>query len=666
MSLLEDVFLEDEANEAQELERVIEGDEFDERPRSRSDSENNSEREDEAEEEKKRVDPSTKARRVIKNPRFILNPARLTGPRGIQVIPEHFKDFKFKGKGHEKEDLDLVLKKLEHWAYRLYPKFKFEDCLKKIETLGKKRPVMVHLHKIRTDQYLSEETVVQRDSSDDEAPNEAPSEAPPEDEFDKLLQQQIELARATSTPASVKKGMESVVKENRTLMMPIATSSPSISEEQRARILKSRKLAEERRLARLKNASNTINTSQNHENIANISKTPSKSDNTTFIQNKMSVNENNTTTNANTEYNPIRNIDNIANTASKTNTHEKALSDDEIDKINRVNTENIFDIDENHVGKVKKARKNVIDSSDEDGDIVFMNESIKANVHKVNNDKRYINGIKGGPKETDDKVLEIRGNSSNDQQNDSSSEENDIVLMNESVRADLYKGPKQIDKIFDDVILEIDENSNNNQENNNSPDEDDVVLMNESVRVDVHETDSDKGHTKGMKQGPKLTAGHTINDNVILEIIGNSDDNDNLDIKKSKSHHDVNEKKATTKVHGIKESESASNKIFEIDNNEAFDNLDHNNAKIDKENGLAMIITESNTSYHVISYTDVDMASNEQSSKVNNSQETKHNAEVEENQEAIFSEKEVPVERVSENAVENNLDLMDVEFDDEF
>lgn len=50
---------------------------------------------------------------------------------------------KILGKGHEKEDLDLMLKKLEHWAYRLYPKFKFEDCLKKIESLGKKRSVMV-------------------------------------------------------------------------------------------------------------------------------------------------------------------------------------------------------------------------------------------------------------------------------------------------------------------------------------------------------------------------------------------------------------------------------------------------------------------------------------------------------------------------------------------
>lgn len=46
MSLLEDIFLQDEANEAQELERIIEGDEFDER--RRSDSDDNSEKEDEA------------------------------------------------------------------------------------------------------------------------------------------------------------------------------------------------------------------------------------------------------------------------------------------------------------------------------------------------------------------------------------------------------------------------------------------------------------------------------------------------------------------------------------------------------------------------------------------------------------------------------------------
>ncbi|KAJ8708557.1 hypothetical protein PYW08_009939 [Mythimna loreyi] len=252
MSLLEDIFLQDEADEAQELERVIEGDEFDERPRSRSRSPDNSDdnepKDDEAEEDKRRVDPSsTKSKRVTKNPRFILNPARLTGPRGIQVLPDHFKDFKFKGKGHEKEDLDMVLKKLEHWAYRLYPKFQFEDCLKKIETLGKKRPVMVHLQKIRTDQFMSEDIVNQKDSSDEET---QPAQEP--DEFDKLLQQQIDLARATPAPGSVKKVMATPKKDRSPFTLPKATSSPSISDEQKERMIRNRKLAEERRLARLK------------------------------------------------------------------------------------------------------------------------------------------------------------------------------------------------------------------------------------------------------------------------------------------------------------------------------------------------------------------------------------------------------------------------------
>ncbi|KPI98629.1 Protein TIPIN-like [Papilio xuthus] len=255
MSLLEDIFLRDEADEARELERVIEGDDYEDRP-PRSDSDDNSEKEDEAEEEKKRVDPSsTKTKRTVKNPRFILNPARLTGPRGIQVIPEHFKDFKFKGKGHEREDLDLVLKKLEHWAYRLYPKFEFADCLKKIETLGKKRPVMVHLQKIRSDQYITEETVVQKDSSDDEIPVERE-----EDEFDKLLQQQIDLARNTPAPTSVKKNIpEDSIVDRSLFTAPKATSSPSISDEQRERMIRNRQLAEERRLARLKNKTITEN-----------------------------------------------------------------------------------------------------------------------------------------------------------------------------------------------------------------------------------------------------------------------------------------------------------------------------------------------------------------------------------------------------------------------
>lgn len=67
--------------------------------------------------------------------------------------------------------------------------------------------LQVHLHKIRTDQLVSEETVVQQDSSGDEA---AP-EPPEEDEFDRLLQQQIDLARATPTPSSVRKELQTPI-----------------------------------------------------------------------------------------------------------------------------------------------------------------------------------------------------------------------------------------------------------------------------------------------------------------------------------------------------------------------------------------------------------------------------------------------------------------------
>ncbi|CAK1589821.1 unnamed protein product [Parnassius mnemosyne] len=333
MSLLEDIFLNDEADEAKELERIIEGDEYDDKPQPRSDSDENSEKDDEAEEEKRRVDPSsTKTKRTVKNPRFILNPARLTGPRGIQVIPDHFKDFKFKGKGHEREDLDLVLKKLEHWAYRLYPKFQFEDCLKKIETLGKKRPVMVHLHKIRSDQYISEETVVQKDSSDDD--ESAPIDRE-EDEFDKLLQQQIDLARSTPGPESAKKPvLDSSIMDRPSFNAPKATSSPSISDEQRERMMRSRKLAEERRLARLKNNSNVSNNalSSNKENIV------------------VDINE-----------------ENIADNKEDDQTMEE-------------NIEMTVDTDDIPVTK-KHNKTNVIDSSDDEDNVMHVNESVAVDVH---------------------------------------------------------------------------------------------------------------------------------------------------------------------------------------------------------------------------------------------------------------------------------------------
>ncbi|XP_063545489.1 uncharacterized protein LOC134753518 [Cydia strobilella] len=373
MSLLEDVFLEDEAGEAQELERVIEGDELDDRPQS-PDSNENSEKEDEAEEDKRVVDHTAKAKKVVKNPRFVLNPARLTGPRGIQILPEHFKDFKFKGKGNEREDLDLILKKLEHWAYRLYPKFKFDDCLKKIETLGKKRPVMVHLHKIRTDQFLSEETVQQQDSSEDEA-------APPqeEDEFDRLLQQQIELARSTPAPGSARKEMHTPMSDHRSpLMLPKVTSSPSISDEQKERMMRNRRLAEERRLARL-NQSNNSNQNANLSTETIPEKTEEPNTCNVAVNNgeKSKVN----TENDVTENNDEMDIEPVVKKHNRTNVIDSDSSDDE--NVLAVNESIAVDA---HTPVVKDVANtdetNVIDSdSSDDENVLAVNESIAVDVH---------------------------------------------------------------------------------------------------------------------------------------------------------------------------------------------------------------------------------------------------------------------------------------------
>lgn len=49
-----------------------------------------------------------------------------------------------KGKGQEREDLARIMIFLHYWTHRLYPKMTFEDCIEKIENLGKKRPTQVN------------------------------------------------------------------------------------------------------------------------------------------------------------------------------------------------------------------------------------------------------------------------------------------------------------------------------------------------------------------------------------------------------------------------------------------------------------------------------------------------------------------------------------------
>ncbi|XP_041972345.1 uncharacterized protein LOC121728269 isoform X1 [Aricia agestis] len=461
MSLLEDIFLGDEANEAQELERVIEGEEFEER--ARSDSDDNSEKEDEAEEDIRRVDPNTtKTKRVVRNPRFVLNPARLTGPRGIQVIPEHFKDFKFKGKGHEKEDLDLILKKLEHWAYRLYPKFQFEDCLKKIETLGKKRPVMVHLTKIRSGQLLLDETVVQKDSSDEETP----AAEPEEDEFDRLLQQQIELARATPAPNSAKKPppIHSPI-ENRLVTIPKATSSPSINEEQRERMLRSKKLAEEKRLARLKNKS-------------------MESAEATIIVNN--------------------------------------VIDDKEESV-PINDKEIIEVDDTEIGKIKRHNKfNVIDSSDEeDAAVTCVNESITVDIHSNHEikQKEYNAKEKENVEENTINDIEVMGDIEGDRDN----LENRYNVVTEHLK-EVSNTNDNIDKESEMVEAEsdIEDYNRHGLENPNVVTDHPTVVSNTNDNIDKEsemvEAESDIEDNRHGLENPNVVTEHPT-------VVSNTNDN---------------------------------------------------------------------------------------------------------------------------------------------
>lgn len=186
-----------------------------------------------------------KPKRVVKNPQPKLDVHRLGGPRGIPVLQKSFKDVKWKGKGHEKEDLDVLLKRLEHWAHRLFPKLPFNDVLEQIEKQGFKKPVQVLIKKLRLDMFTEselnganpDEDNVRRGIHDEEPV----IEEPPVDIFDELLGQNgFPASQPTTAPAFT------------SLPSAPAESSSTLTEEQRERVERNRRLAAERRAAKLR------------------------------------------------------------------------------------------------------------------------------------------------------------------------------------------------------------------------------------------------------------------------------------------------------------------------------------------------------------------------------------------------------------------------------
>ncbi|XP_075153854.1 protein TIPIN homolog [Haematobia irritans] len=143
-------------------------------------------------------------KRAVLNPRPRLTVDTLRGSRGIHTIEDYFKDVKFKGKGHEKEDLDEVMRRLQHWGHRMYPTYKFDDILGNIERLGKKKILQVHMSRYRLGMIEKVHGELNDAPEDgDEVGGEGAPPDEPFDEFDALLDEQIAISKiAPRTPAN--------------------------------------------------------------------------------------------------------------------------------------------------------------------------------------------------------------------------------------------------------------------------------------------------------------------------------------------------------------------------------------------------------------------------------------------------------------------------------
>ncbi|MBN3281712.1 TIPIN protein, partial [Polyodon spathula] len=166
-------------------------------------------------------------KRSVKRPQPKLDSQRLISERGLPALRTMFNNVRFKGKGHEAEDLKVLMQHMEHWAHRLYPKLQFEDFIDKLEVLGNKKEVQTCLKRIRLDMPLTHEDFMTKD------------DAVEDDELNRS--------------AHLFEDSEPFFGENQSV--PVVQSTPSVSssltEEQRQRIERNKQLALERRLAKL-------------------------------------------------------------------------------------------------------------------------------------------------------------------------------------------------------------------------------------------------------------------------------------------------------------------------------------------------------------------------------------------------------------------------------
>uniref|UniRef100_A0A1I8A084 TIMELESS-interacting protein n=1 Tax=Steinernema glaseri TaxID=37863 RepID=A0A1I8A084_9BILA len=90
---------------------------------------------------------STRKRAVIPK----LGPNELIGKRGIASLYRDFENYKVNPKMDEYENLNMIMKKIEHWGHLLYPRLHFDDLTNKLDSVGQKAVVKLHMRHLRND-----------------------------------------------------------------------------------------------------------------------------------------------------------------------------------------------------------------------------------------------------------------------------------------------------------------------------------------------------------------------------------------------------------------------------------------------------------------------------------------------------------------------------------
>ena len=154
---------------------------------------------------------------------------------------------------------------MKHWAHRMYPKLPFDDVTKQIANLGKKMQIQTNVKRIRlglgVDPYFDKD-ITEKDNEDD--PNqdnqkdqtveddvERYNDAPQEDVFEQLIREADErMAQQATTNDEAALIPSQLQDENVPPQIPTPNTRPSLTEEQRQRMLKNRRFAEEKRRPR--------------------------------------------------------------------------------------------------------------------------------------------------------------------------------------------------------------------------------------------------------------------------------------------------------------------------------------------------------------------------------------------------------------------------------